>query len=87
MLAFILDYFQEKLTPQNFSKNSKNSILGPFCASFAQILAKMNFPGKNGSASFQIFQLSTIVPKIRKNQGSIPEKNAELLDRQTTVNL
>ena len=74
ILVFILDYFQLKLTWQNFSKSQKNSILGLFWALFAQIWAKMNFPGKKGSASFSIFKLSTIVPKIRKTLWTIPEK-------------
>ena len=30
-----------------YFKKSKNIILGPFCALYAQISAKMNFPGKN----------------------------------------
>ena len=36
----------------NFSKNPKNAILGPFWILFAQICAKINFPGKKGSVSF-----------------------------------
>ena len=39
---------------------------GHFGPIFAQILAKMNFYGKKGSVSFLIFQLSTIMPNIRK---------------------
>ena len=30
ILVFIIDYFQQKLTSQNFSKNPKKPILGPF---------------------------------------------------------
>ena len=44
-----------------FKKSKKNYFKAIF---FAQIWAKMNFPGKKGSANFYIFQLSTIVQKI-----------------------
>ena len=66
ILAFIIDYFQEKLTSQNLSKNPKNSILGSFEALLPKLGPKMNFLGKNGSVSFSISELPTIVPKIRK---------------------
>ena len=81
-LVTCLDYFQEKLT-QIFSKNPKNPVLGPFGDFLAQILAKLNFPGKKGSVSLWIFQLSNIVPKIRKNYCAIYEKNPKLTDWQT----
>ena len=48
-------------------KIPKNPILGPFWLLFAQIWAEMYFPGKIGSVSFQIFQLSTIIQEIREN--------------------
>ena len=38
-----------------FFKNPKKPILGPFRAPFAQIWAKMNFPGKKGSAGFKYY--------------------------------
>ena len=66
ILVFIIDYFPEKLTWQNFSKNQKRlfwSHSGRFLSKFGP---KMNFPGKKDSGSFSIFELSTIVPKIRK---------------------
>ena len=66
ILVFIIDYFQEKLTSQNFSKNPKNSILGPFEALLPKLGPKMNFLGKKGCVSFSIFEIPTIVPKIRK---------------------
>ena len=66
ILILIIDYFQEKLTPQNFSKNPKNPISGLFVALLPKLRPKMNFPGKKGSVSFSIFELSTIVLKIRK---------------------
>ena len=53
VLVFILDYFKEKLTWQNVSKNPKNPILGPFWALFVQIWAKMNFPGKKSLSVFR----------------------------------
>ena len=53
ILVFILDYFKEKLTWQNVSKNPKNPILGPFWALFVQIWAKMNFPGKKSLSVFR----------------------------------
>ena len=43
ILVFIIDYFQEKLTWQNFSKNPQNPILGPIWALFAQIWARNEF--------------------------------------------
>ena len=66
ILVFIIDYFQEKLAYLNFSKNTRNPILGPFWVLLSKLGPKMNFPGKRGSASFSIFELPTTVPKIRK---------------------
>ena len=66
ILVFIIDYFQEKQTLQNFSRNPKNPILGPFGALLPKLGPKMNFPGKKGCVSFSIFELPTIVLKIRK---------------------
>ena len=48
ILVSILNYFQEKLMTK-FSKISKKTYLGAIWALFAQIWAKMNFPGKKGS--------------------------------------
>ena len=50
-----------------FSKSKKKPILDPFWALFAQIRAKMNFPGEKVYVSLSIFQLSTIVQKNEKN--------------------
>ena len=55
-----------------FKKIQKEPIMEPFWALFPQIWAKINFPGKKSSASFQKFQLSIIVPKIRKNYWATP---------------
>ena len=63
VLAFILDYFQEKLPWQNFWKNPKNRILGPFWALFAQI-STINFPGKKGCQFLNIL----IIYNCAKNQ-------------------
>ena len=46
-----------------FFKKSKKTL---FWGLFAQTWAKMNFLGKQGSVSFQIFHLFTIVQKIKK---------------------
>ena len=51
ILVFILDYFQKKLVTK-FFKYPKNPILGPFWATFAQIWAKTNFPGKSALSEF-----------------------------------
>ena len=50
---------------KNF-KNQKNPTWGPFWVLFAKMWAKMNFPGKKGSASFSMLDLSTIMPKTIK---------------------
>ena len=65
-----------------FFKKSKKPYLGAILGSFGHIWAEMNFPGEKGSVSFQIFQLSTILPKIRKNYSAISEKNAKMTDGQ-----
>ena len=80
ILVFIIDYFQEKLTWQNFSKNPKNTILGPFWDILPKFGPKMNFPGKKASVSFSIFELPTNVPKIRKPNEPFLRK---LLDEHT----
>ena len=43
----------------------------------------MNFPGKKSTVSFQIFQLSIMMPKIRKNYCEISEENT----KQRTKNI
>ena len=50
ILVFIIDYFPEKLTWQNFSKNQK--ILEPLRVLFAQIWAKNEFSRKKGLCQF-----------------------------------
>ena len=58
----------------NFFKNPKNQFWGHSGLFLPKFGPKMNFPGKKGSASFSIFKLSTIVPKIIKSNEGIPEK-------------
>ena len=65
-ISFHYRLFPRK-TSQNFLKYPKNTILSPFWALLPKLGPKLNFPGKKGSASFSIFELPTIVPKIRKN--------------------
>ena len=48
VLAFILNYFQEKLITK-FFKTPKKVTLGPVWTRFAQIWTKMNFRSKEGS--------------------------------------
>ena len=44
-----------------FKFSKKKTILGPFWVHSAQVWAKMNFPGKKGSVSFKIFELSKVL--------------------------
>ena len=57
--------------------------MGSFWTPFAQIWAKMNFPGKKGSVSFFDIPIIYYRAKIRKNYRTISEKNTELTDGQT----
>ena len=77
MLVFIIGYFQEKLTSQNFSKNPQNPILGPFGALLPKLGPKINFPGKKGSVSFSIFELSTLCQKSEKPNEPLLRKLSE----------
>ena len=71
MLFFILDYFQEKLTWQNFPKNSENPILRPLWALFAQIFAQMNFPGKKRLCQF--LNISIVIASLCQKSEEINE--------------
>ena len=64
ILAFIIDYFQEKLTSQNLSKNPQNPILGPFWALLPKLGPKTNFLGKKASS---VFQYSNYLPLCQKS--------------------
>ena len=61
ILVFILDNFQEKLEWQNFSKKQKTRFWDHSRNFFPKF-----FPGKKGSVSVSILELSTIVLKMRK---------------------
>ena len=73
-ISFHYRLFPRKAHITRFFKKSKSSILGPFRALLPKFGPKMNFPEKRSSVSFSIFELPTIVPKIRKIQWAIPEK-------------
>ena len=66
-ISFRFRLFPIKTNMTKFSKSKKKPILGPFWALFAQICAKMNFPGEKVYLSLSIFELSTIVQKNEKN--------------------
>ena len=66
-ISFRFRLFPIKTNMTKFSKSKKKPILGPFWALFAQICAKMNFPGEKAYLSLSIFELSTIVQKNEKN--------------------
>ena len=79
---FVVDYFQGKLTTKLFKRNPKNVIL--FWDHFAQVLGKMDFPGKKGLSLFSNIPITYHhAKKIRKNYWPIPEKNDELTDGRT----
>ena len=63
ILVFILDYSQEKLMTKF---NEKTLFLGYFASFFTKFAQKQTFPGKKGSAIFEIFQLSTTCKKSEK---------------------
>ena len=65
-ISFHYRLFPRKTNITKFFKKSQNPILAPFWALLPKLGPKMNFPGKKGSVSFSIFELPTIVPKIRK---------------------
>ena len=82
ILARDLDYFQERLSWQHFSKNRKNPIFGPFWALFAQIWADINFPEKKkGIVSF--FNIRIIYHCAKKTKQPNETFLRKLLDRQT----
>ena len=67
ILVFIIDYFQEKLTWQSFSKNPKHHILGPFWVLFAQIWTKNKFSWKKGLCQFFNIRIIYHCAKNQKN--------------------
>ena len=73
ILVFIIDYFQEKLTSQKFSKNPKNPSLCGFSVLLPKLGPKMNFPGKKGCQFFNI----RITYHCAKNQKSLMSHSLE----------
>ena len=67
ILVFIIDYFQEKLTSQNFSKNHKNPILGTFWIFLPKLGPKMIFPRKKGRCQFFNIRITYHCAKNQKN--------------------
>ena len=65
ILVFILHYFQEKLITKFFKKIKKTPLLGLIRDLFAQIWAKMNFPGKR---SLSDFKYSNYQPSCQKSE-------------------
>ena len=78
--SFLLDYFQEKLTCQNFSKHPKSPILGPYWAFLAQIWTKMNFSAKR---ALSVFQYLNYLPLCQKSQKPNEPFLRKLLDGHT----
>ena len=86
ILAFILDYFQEKLFKQIFNKffkKSKNSF-GANWALFAQILSKMNFHGEEG---FKYFNYLPSCQKSEETNEPFLTKMLELIDDHQRVSI
>ena len=80
-LVFIINYFQEKLTWLNFSKNPKNLILGPFWALFCP-----NFDHKwvlLEKRALSVFQFSTYLPFCQKSEKPNEPFLRKLLDGYT----
>ena len=73
-----MDYFQEKLTWQNFSKNPKSLILGQFGALSAQTLTKNEFSWKKRALS--VFQYLNYLPLCQKSEKSNDPFLRKLLD-------
>ena len=68
VLVFILDYFQEKLTWQNFSKNPKILFWGHSGPVLPKLWQKWILLEKRALSVFKYFNYHcTIVPEIRKN--------------------
>ena len=69
ILAFILDYFQEKVMPKFFKKAKKTlgAILGPFWALFFKFGKKMNFSEKRAPS---VFRYSNYLPSCKKSEKS-----------------
>ena len=67
ILAFIIDYFQEKLTSQNlFFKKFQNPYFGSILGPFTQIGAKNEFSWEKKALS--VFQYSNYLPLCQKSE-------------------
>ena len=64
--------------------NEKTLFLGYFASFFTKFAQKQTFPGKKGSAIFEIFQLSTTCKKSEKTNEPFLRKEWRA-DRYTTV--
>ena len=77
ILGFIIDYFQEKLTWKNFSKKTKNPILGPFWAILPNLGQKWE------KRALSVFQCSNYLPLCLKAEKPNEPFLRKLLDRHT----
>ena len=65
-ISFHYRLFPRKTNMTKLLKKSPKPYFGPILVPFAQMWVKNEFSWKKGSVSFSIFELPTIVPKIRK---------------------
>ena len=80
MLGFIIDYLQEKLTSQNFSKNLKNPILGLFRALLSKLGQRRIFLEKR---ALPVFQSSNYLPLCQKSEKPKEPLLTKLLELHT----
>ena len=80
ILVFIIDYFQEKLTSQKFSKSHKIHILGVFWALLPKLGQKWIFMEKRALSVFQYSNYLPLFPKSEKPNEPFVRK---LLERHT----
>ena len=66
MLAFIIDYPQEKLTSQTFFKKFQKPYFGPILGPFAQIGVKNEFSWKE--RLFQLFNIQITYHCAKKSE-------------------
>ena len=79
-ISFHYRLFPRKTNITKFFKKSQNPILGPFWALLPKLGPKMNFPRKNGSASFSI---SIYLPLRQKSEKPNEPFLRKLLERHT----
>ena len=73
-ISFCSELFATKTNMTKVFKKSRKPYFGSILGPFAQIWTQKEFSWKKGSVSFSVFELSIIVPKIRKTKWAIPEK-------------